>query len=70
MSKKSENIALQRRQAEAKREAILANSAALQAKLLNIQKQLSANQEKLNKIDFFLTKLPDTTGEEEGNSGN
>lgn len=63
MSSKSENIALQRQQALAKKQAIEANSAALRTKLENIQKQLKANDEKIAKIDYFLGKLDDTSTE-------
>lgn len=61
MSKKSDNIALQRQQALAKRQAIEANSTTLQTKIRNIQSQLQANEEKVKKIDYFLQQLTDIT---------
>lgn len=60
---KKENIALQRQQALAKKQAIEANSVALRSKLENIQKQLQANEEKIKKIDFFLKQLGETSTE-------
>lgn len=57
MSKRKENIELQRKQAEAKKLAIQANTETLEAKVKSIQEQILANKEKMKKIDYFLQKL-------------
>lgn len=60
MSQKDENIKNQMLQAEMKIRAIQSNSLALQAKMENIQKQLEANQVKIQKIEFFRKKLQES----------
>lgn len=57
---KIDNLRSSYEQAKLKRDAIMANSEALSKKKENIDKQLEANQIKLQKLNFFLAKTLET----------
>lgn len=60
MASKRENLLKQIEQAEAKRKAVVENTKHLLEKKAQIEKQITANQKKIGKLDFFLTKTKES----------
>lgn len=60
MASRRENLLKQIEQAEAKRAAVVENTQRLLEKKAQIEKQISANQAKVGKLDFFLTKTKES----------